>query len=192
MERPEYAKVGEKLYKINTDFKIAIKCDEIVKSDVRDEEKTLAVVYLLYGDEGLNNPQDYEELVKKAVLFLQCGKEGSNTDNKEPSMDYEQDKAYIRASFYTDYQISDIYATNMHWWDFNDLMNGLTENCVLNRIRYIREYDTSDIKDSKLLAQWKKQKEEVALKKKEPHLTEEQERSMNKFYEQINLKGKED
>ena len=69
MSNPEYAKVNDKLYKINTDFKIALKCDEVYRSDVREEEKMLAIIYLLYGDEGLNNPNDYEELIKKAVKY---------------------------------------------------------------------------------------------------------------------------
>lgn len=185
MNNPEYARIGDKLYKINTDFKIALKCDEVYRSDVRDEEKMLAIIYLLYGDEGLNNPNDYEELIKKGVKYLLCGKE-PNENSEEPDMDYEQDKSYIKASFYTDYQIPDIYKTSMHWWEFCDLMNGLKEDCVLNRIRYIRSYDISDIKDQKTLQMWKKQKESVALKKKEPKMTKEQEESMNRFLEQIN------
>ena len=190
MSNPEYAKVNDKLYKINTDFKIALKCDEVYRSDVREEEKMLAIIYLLYGDEGLNNPNDYEELIKKAVKYLLCGKE-PNDDSEEPDMDYGQDKSYIKASFYTDYGIPNIYDTNMHWWEFCDLMNGLTENCVLNRVRYIRSYDTSDIKDQKTLRMWKKQKDSVALKKKEPKMTKEQEESMNRFLEQINYNRKE-
>lgn len=190
MSNPEYARIGDKLYKINTDFKIALKCDEVYRSDVREEEKMLAIIYLLFGDEGLNNPKDYEELIKKGVKYLLCNKE-PNENNEEPDMDYEQDKSYIKASFYTDYEIPNIYDTNMHWWEFCDLMNGLTENCVLNRVRYIRSYDTSDIKDQKTLRMWKKQKDSVALKKKEPKMTKEQEESMNRFLEQINYKGKE-
>lgn len=191
MDKPEYAKVGDKLYKINTDFKVALKCDEVYRSNVRDEEKILAIIYLLYGDEGLNNPDDYEQLFNKAVTYLLCGKE-PNTDSEEPDMDFEQDKSYIRASFYTDYNIPDIYQTSMHWWEFCDLMNGLKEDCVLNRIRYIRDYDTSDIKDQKTLKMWRKQKEAVALKKKEPKMTKKQEESYNRFMEQLNYKRKEE
>lgn len=191
MDKPEYAKVGDKLYKINTDFKIALKCDEVYRSDVRNEEKILAIIYLLFGDEGLDNPDDYEQLLEKAVTYLLCGNE-PNEDTDEPDMDYEQDKSYIRASFYTDYNIPDIYATNMHWWEFCDLMNGLKEDCVLNRIRYIRSYDISDIKDQKTIKEWIKQKQAVALKKKEPKMTKEQEESYNRFMEQLNYKREEE
>lgn len=32
---PEYVKIEEKKYKINTDFRYALRCDEIYRSDVR-------------------------------------------------------------------------------------------------------------------------------------------------------------
>lgn len=191
MNYPEYAKINNKLYKINTDFKVALKCEEVALSNVCEEEKTLAIIYLLFGKEGLKETNNYEELLEKALKFLLCNKEPNN-DIGEPDMDYEQDKSYIKASFFTDYGIRDIYNTEMHWWEFCDLMNGLKEDCVLNRIRFIRSYDTSDIKDQKILREWNKQKQAVALKKKEPKMTKEQEESMNRFLEQINYNRKEE
>lgn len=184
---PEYAKVGEKQYKIDTDFKTAIKCQSVAQSNVRDEERALAIIYLLFGDEGLNCPEDYNELLKKAMFFLGCGKEVSQ-DNSDPDMDFEQDEAYIKASFYTDYGIPNIYEKNMHWWEFIDLINGLKSDCVLNRVRELRNYDTSDIKDPKILAQIRRQKEAVALKKNEPQMTEEQIKNYERFMEQIGMR----
>lgn len=188
MNNPEYARVGDKLYKINTDFKIALKCDEVARSNVRDEERALAIIYLLFGDEGLDNPQDYEPLLEKAMTYLLCGKEPVE-DNKEPDMDFKQDESYIKASFYTDYGIPNVYDSDMHWWEFMALMNGLKDDCVLNRIRTIRSYDTSGIKDTKTLNEWKKQKEAVALKKKEKEMTKEQIDNMENFLKQINYRG---
>ena len=188
MSNPEYAKVGEKQYNINTDFKVALKCERVALDDeIEDTERALAIIYLLFGDDGLENPKDYEELLKKATIYLSCGKEMTR-DKDDPDMDFEQDKAYIRASFYTDYNIPDIYSTDMHWYDFVTLMNGLKEDCVLNRVREIRNYDTSEIKDPKTLTQIRKQKASVALKKNEPQMTEEQKRGYEYFMEQMNLK----
>ena len=90
MSYPKYAKVGEKLYKINTDFKVALKCDEVAKSDVTDTERALAIIYLLFGDEGLNNPQDYNDLLAKATIYLQCGKENDEASRNEKDMDFQQ------------------------------------------------------------------------------------------------------
>lgn len=189
MSYPEYVKVNNELYKIDTDFKVALECDKIYRSGVREEEKVLAIIYLLFGDKGLEDSNNYAGLIEKALKYLLCCKE-PNEDNTEPDMDFEQDKSFIKASFYTDYGIADIYNTNMHWWEFCDLMNGLKEDCVLNRIRYIRRYDISDINDKKILKEWEKQKQSVALKKKEPKMTKEQEESMENFLRQINYKGK--
>lgn len=186
---PEFAKIGDKLYKINTDFKVALRCEEVAQDEeIEDTERALAIIYLLFGDDGINTPEDYEELLKKAMLYLSCGKEPSR-EKENPDMDFIQDKAYIKASFYTDYNIPDIYNTNMHWYDFITLMNGLKEDCVLNRVREIRNYDTSDIKDAKTLTKIAKQKQAVALKVKEQKMTKEQIESYENFMRQMGMRG---
>jgi len=188
VSNPEYAKVGEKLYKINTDFKVALRCEQVALDDeIEDTERALAIIYLLYGNDGIDNPSDYEELLKKATTYLSCGKDMSR-DREEPDMDFEQDKAYIKASFYTDYNIPDVYNTNMHWYDFVTLMNGLKEDCVLNRVREIRNYDTSQIKDPKTLSQIRKQKQSVALKRKEEEMTDEQIANYENFMKQMGMR----
>lgn len=185
MNNPEYAKVNNKLYKINTDFKVALRCNEVYNSNVSENEKVLAIIYLLYGDEGLNNKEDWEQLLNKGIKYLLCGKEKA-VDDKEPSMDFKQDEGYIKASFFTDYGIANIYNTNMHWWDFCDYLNGLTENCVLNRVRYVREFDTSKLK-GKELQEWKERKKEVALKKEKRKATKEQRKASDEFYNALGL-----
>lgn len=183
---PLYAKIGDKKYKINTDFRVALECNKIFFTNVSNEEKALAVIYLLFGDEGLDNSQDWEQLMEKAQKYLLCGKEPEA--GEKPDMDFEQDEGLIRASFYTDYGIKDIFEEqNIHWWYFNDLMTGLTDKCALNRVRELRNYDTSDIKDSKFRSQIEKSKEKVKLKTKKKEATEKQQKSSNKFYEKLGL-----
>jgi len=184
---PEYARVGDKLYKIDTSFKTAIECQNVAQQDIRDEERALAIIYLLYGDEGLDNPDDYQELRDKGVYFLSRGN-GVDKNNEDTDMDFEQDASYIKASFYTDYGIPNIYDTDMHWWEFIDLLTGLKEDCVLNRIREIRIYDTSHIKDPKTLAKIRKAQASVALKKKEPEMTEEQIKNYENFMKQMGMR----
>ena len=77
-------------------------------------------------------------------------------------MDYLQDRDYINASFMSDYGI-DLEEKEMHWWTYFNLLNGLTENCVLNRVRGIRDFDIDDIKDSKEKAKMIEQQSSVAL-----------------------------
>ena len=76
-------------------------------------------------------------------------------------MDYIEDYDYIEASFMSDYHI-DLSNVKMHWWKFNKLINGLSNSelgncCILNRIRNLRNYDTSKIEDAK--ERWNKIKE---------------------------------
>ena len=171
MEYPKFVKIGEKKYKINTDFRVAIECNDIALDETIDDfERALAVIYKLFGEEGINDTNNYIKLLELAQKYLSCGKEIKNNVNEEPDMDFTQDMDFIEASFMSDYNI-DLANSEMHWWKFYNLMNGLSNSemgncCVLNRVRNLRTYDTKDIKDPKELEKIKKAKEQVALKKR--------------------------
>ena len=191
MNYPEYVKINDKKYKINTDFRIAIECNEIATDEtISDFERALAIIYKLFGDDGINDTNNYEKLLELAQKYLSCGKEVID-NNEEPDMDFIQDMDYIETSFMSDYSI-DLANTEMHWWKFYNLMNGLSNSdigncCVLNRVRNLRTYDTKDIKDQKELERIKKAKEQVALKKRvvKKNLTTEQQNNINAFYETL-------
>lgn len=198
MNYPEYVKIDDKKYKINTDFRIAIQCQDIATDEtISDYERALAIVYKLFGDEGINTPQHYEKLLELAIKYLSCGKEFDMKGNEEPDMDFTQDMDYIEASFMSDYNI-DLTNMEMHWWKFYNLINGLSNSemgncCVLNRVRNLRTYDTKDIKDPKELEKIKKAKEQVALKKKNitKMLTSEQQKNIDNFYKMTGIERKE-
>ena len=108
-------------------------------------------------------------------------------------MSFIEDMDYIEASFMSDYNIwlPDI---KMHWWKFFNLMNGLSNSelgncCILNRIRNLRNYDTSKIKDSKEKDKIRKAQQQVALHKNS-NITEKQRQSAMELYEALGL-GKE-
>lgn len=191
MNYPEYIKIDNKKYKINTDFRIAIECQEIATDEsIGDFERALAIIYKLFGNTGINDIDNYEKLLELAKKYLSCGKE-TEDNGEEPDMDFTQDMDYIEASFMSDYSI-DLANATMHWWKFYNLMNGLSNSemgncCVLNRVRNLRTFDTKDIKDAKELEKIKKAKEQVALKKKEvkKKLTDKQQKNINAFYETL-------
>lgn len=186
MNYPKYAQIEDRIYPINTDFRVAIKCNEVSQDDsISDYERAFAIIYLLFGEKGLKS-EDKGQLLEKAKYYLLCGKEIEPNDD-EPDMDYIEDYPYIKTSFRSDYGIK-LDDEEIHWWEFNDLMNGLSNSelgdcCVLNRIRNLRNYDTKDIKDRKEREKIEKAKQQVALKKykKENHLTKEQEKSMEEL-----------
>ena len=189
---PKYAEINGKKYKINTDFRIAIKCNSIAENTkINDFERGLAVIYTLFGEEGINSQKDYEMLLKMAKKYLLCGKELNPEANNKLDMDFEQDYSYITTSFLSDYGI-DLDNTKMHWWKFMDLMNGLSNSeigncCILNRIRNLRNFNTKDIKDTKIRHEIEKAKKEVALKKKPIRITKEQKESADKFFKALGL-----
>ena len=195
MNYPEFAEVNGKKYKINTDFRVAIECNEIALDDsIGEYERALAVIYKLFGDEGLNDYENHERLLELGQVFLACGKEIDTNSGEEPDMDFVQDMDYIEASFMSDYSI-DLTNVEMHWWKFFNLMNGLSNSemgncCVLNRVRNLRTYDTKDIKDQKQLAKIEEAKRKVALKKrvKVTKLTKEQERNIENYLKMSGIK----
>ena len=198
MNYPEFVRIENKKYKINTDFRIAIECQDIATNvDIGDYERALAIIYKLYGDEGIKSPNHYEKLLELGTKYLSCGKEVEVKSNEEPDMDFIQDMDYIEASFMSDYNI-DLSNVKMHWWKFYNLINGLSNSemgncCVLNRVRNLRTYDTKDIKDPKDLEKIKRAKQQVALKKRvgKNKVTIEQQENINKFYELTGIIRKE-
>lgn len=190
--KPEFVKVGDKKYKINTDFRIAIECDEITRNDkIGEYEKALAIIFKLFGTDGLNDKINHDKLLELGLKYLMCGKEIDDTDVEEPNMDYLEDVGYIKASFLSDYGIKDIWSVKyMHWWDFIDYLTGLTEDSMLERVRYIRAYELTDLdkQDSKTVKEWEKRKKSVALKRKNKVLSQEEENKIAKFMDRAKIK----
>lgn len=160
---PEYAIINGKKVKINTDFKVALRCFEVLNDDtIGEHERALAIVYLLF-----NVIPPYDELneyTRQSIKFLQCGEEPKENAQEEYSkrdIDMVLDMQYIRPSFMADYHI-DLNKTNLHFWQFCELISGLTENSLLNRVRSIR---TANINEYKGEAKEKmlKAKQQVAL-----------------------------
>lgn len=185
--------IEDTIYEANTDFRVAIRCNEIAQDKtIGDFERVLGIICTMFGASALDNPNHYEKLLKWAKNYFSCGEEIVDT-HEQPDMDYVEDMDYIEASFMSDYRI-DLENEEMNWHKFNKLMNGLSNSelgncCVLNRVRNLRNYDLSQIKDSKERQKMAKAKEQVALKKykKENNLTKEQEESMERLNEILGL-----
>lgn len=190
---PQYVEIDGKQYKINTDFKVAIECNRIAEDEtIGDLERSLAIIYTLFGDEGINKPSHYEKLLDMAKMYLLCGNEYDEELNEKPDMDFIEDYSYISTSFLSDYHI-DLDNCEMHWWKFMDLMNGLSNSelgdcCILNRIRNLRNFDLKDIKDVKEKEKIRKAQKQVALKKYQKpkkEATNEQLKSAEEFYKAL-------
>ena len=145
MTFPKYATIEGKKYPIDTSFKTALKCFDVIENpDIGNEERTLAIVYMLFG---FIPEENIDKFIEACTVYLRCGDKSQKGGKKD--MDFKADEAYIYASFMSDYHI-DLANTDMHYYQFVNLLRGLTEDCILSRVREIRNYDLSTIKDAKL------------------------------------------
>ena len=192
---PEYAEINGKKYKINTDFRMAIECQNIATDEsISDYERALAIIYKLFGDDGIDDFNNYEKLLEIATKYLSCGKEVDNKSKEEPDMDFNKDKGYIESSFKYDYKYNPYSLNYLHWYEFYNDLNNLSNSemgncCVLNRVRNLRNYDTKEIKDPKERKKIEEAKKQVALKKehKKREFSEKEQQNMEEFYKSIGL-----
>ena len=160
---PEYAEVAGIRYKINTDFRVALRCFEVIEdTSICDEERALAVIYLLFGEVPTTNLEDF---LRIAGDYLRCGEKQETHESHNRDMDFTADEKYIAASFMSDYQI-DLSRVEMHFWQYIHLIQGFTERSIMSRVREIRNYDLEELKDPKSRAKMVKAKEAVALPEK--------------------------
>ena len=78
---PKYAQIKNKKYKINTNYKVALQCEKVARSEVSEEERALAIIYLLFGNKGLQDSENWQEFLKIGMKYLNCGKEIEITFN---------------------------------------------------------------------------------------------------------------
>lgn len=161
MKYPKYAKVNGVKYPINTSFAVALKCFDVINDDlISDTERTLAIIYMLFG--FIPDEDNIDSFLDLAIKYLQCGESKEEQETKKKDMDFNYDMKYILSSFMSDYHI-DLTVTDMHFYQFINLIQGLTEKCALNRVREIRNYNLSEIKDPKFRSQMAKAQESFAL-----------------------------
>jgi len=181
---PKYIEYDGKRYGINTDFRVALRVLDIIEDDsISDYERSIGVIVSLFGREcPVNNGT-----LKLAEKYLQCGIPRTEHKQREPDMDFNYDSRYIVSSFQKEYGI-DIVEGGMHWWKFFSLVEGLGEDCVLSRVRQLRNEDIGAIKDSKARRKLAEAKKQVALPTK---YTKEQRERREEFMRELKGSGKE-
>ena len=199
MNKPEYVKLDNgKLLKINTDFRVAIECDNIARNkNIGNFERALAIVYKLFGEEGLSY-ENQNRLVELSMKYITLGKgqktvKTNSRDNFQ--LDFNKCRGLISSSFKFDYKYDPYELDYLHWYDFyNDLENLSTSEfgncCILNRIVSVLNYDTSKIKDTSERTKMNEAKEELRKKyciNEETEITEAQKESAKEFYKSIGI-----
>ena len=198
MNKPEYAKVDGKNYKINTDFRVAIECNNIaMDKSIGDLERALAIIYKLFGEDGLDC-ENQNKLIEIAIKYLSLGrvqKSLKNDSHDKYELDFNKCIGLIKSSFKFDYKYDPYELKYLHWYDFyNDLENLSTSEfgncCIFNRVNSILQQDVSKIKDSKEKKKLIEAKEELRKKyciEYEKERTKEQEESAREFYKALGI-----
>ena len=198
MNNPQYVKVDDKLYKINTDFRVALECNKIAEDEsIGNLERAMAIIYKLFGEKGLdcNNQNKLLELAMKYLLLGRDKNSLKNDFQDKYELDFNKCIGLIKASFKFDYKYDPYELEYLHWYDFyNDLESLSTSEfgncCILNRIISILEQEPKEIKDSKQrkkIIDAQKLLKEKYCKKQEKEMTKEQEESARAFYKSLGI-----
>lgn len=199
MNNPKYVKVEDDLYEINTDFRVAIECNNIARdTNIGDYERGLAIIYKLFGEKGLECTR-MDKLLELGMRYISMSNEKENgfkDDSDTPfELDFSKCEGIIRSSFKFDYNYDPYELKYLHWYDFfNDLQNLSTSEfgncCMLNRIVSILNQKASEIKDdrerSNLVKTQQKLKDRFCVVE-EVKLTKEQEESQRAFYKALGI-----
>ena len=198
MNNPQYVKVDNKLYKINTDFRIALECNKIAEdTTIGDLERAMAVIYKLFGEEGLEckNQNKLLELGTRYLLLGKVKKELKNENKDKYELDFDKCIGLIKASFKFDYKYDPYELEYLHWYDFyNDLESLSTSEfgncCILNRVTSILSQEPKEIKDNKQrqkLIEAQKLLKQRYCKEEKIEMTKEQEESARTFYKSLGI-----
>ncbi len=177
---PDRITVGDDDILIDTSFKTWIKFVCIMSSNELSNAVKLAKVCRLCLGE-LPKTDTLSDLMEALVTFsVGIPSEEKAVEAVESSKkaiyDFELDSKAIYNSFMSYYHI-DLLTTDLHWWQFKTLFDGLGEETELMKIISYRTIDISKIKDKEQKSFYKKMKQRYALP--DNRTEEEKEQEMN-------------
>lgn len=145
--------IGGVEYAVNYGFKTGIQMD-IAYHDktLSKSEQILKMMKLLYGCV----PGNVKTAVQKMLWFYTRGKydpdkeeEPQKTHRRTSAREFcfKQDADIITAAFLKSYGLwlSRMADTDMHWWEFMGLFNGLPDDTMIKKYIYYRTVDISDM-----------------------------------------------
>lgn len=179
-EYPTKMEANGHIYPINTDYRVALQCIKVYKDNTLSGiEKYFAIEYLLLGENV--ELEDCEILKDKIDKYLRCGKEGNDSEDTI-TYDYIQDETLTKTSIRQCYHIN-LNEMQMHWYEYNELISGLTEEAVINKYREIRGKNPQEIKDEKERAKLIELQNKIAIK--DTHIKTEEEKKLDDFWDNI-------
>lgn len=144
---------------IVTDFKDWLRFIDMLRCDELSQDEKMTLMMEMYLD---NIPHwQWEEAHKPLMRFFRMdacetetvgepenGDEEPDSVTPKPLYDFAFDAKYIISGFCQDYKI-DLTETDMHWWKFRILLDGLSSGTEFKQRIMYRNTNTADIKDMK-------------------------------------------
>lgn len=155
---PTEIDIGSNSYSINTNFKTMLKFDALMSdNELENEIKVYTALKMFYKDiDFINDISLVEQAYHGILWFYSCGEyekqeteitDEEKTITKKKVFSFEHDAKYILAAFRQVYNI-DLINSNLHWWEFKDLFDGLPSNTELVKIIGYRSMTiSSDMSD---------------------------------------------
>ena len=138
---PETLNIAGVEYEINTDFRACLSIFTAFSDpELTNEDKVQVMLIILLGEENLAKISDYSEACRRALWFLNCGKDMKDDAEESPlspTMDWEQDELLIFSGIATTIGRDVRMDPVCHYWAFMAYFLGM-EECTFTVIRSIR------------------------------------------------------
>lgn len=168
---PETLTIEGKEYPIKTDFRVWLEFDRLLSSKLPETEKLFEMIALVMDKERCAKlPPNCWVLMAEifkfyATDFYKQSEKKAESDNTSsaPIFNFEYDGEYVYAAFYEQYGIDLIDIPYLHWWKFQALFKGLSEESRIMKIIGYRDVDINEIKDKNMKKMYQKLKDAYAL-----------------------------
>lgn len=135
---PTKIKIDDQILDINTDFRNCLKIILAFEDDnLTIEEKYYIMLMRLYG----NIPNNQEEAIRKAILFLDCGEDSNSKEDDKPRIySFSKDAKYIYSAIETSRPGIDLENIEyLHWWKFYYMFFDIKEGTTFSNIINLRD-----------------------------------------------------
>lgn len=135
---PTKIKLDDEILSINTDFRNCLKIILAFEDEnLTTEEKYYIMLMRLYG----KIPNNQEEAIKKAILFLDCGEDKSLKNEDKPRLySFSKDAKYIYSAIEMSSLGIDLENVEyLHWWKFYYKFFDIKEGTTFSNIISLRD-----------------------------------------------------
>lgn len=130
-------KIDNEIFDINTDFRNCLKIILAFEDEnLTIEEKYYIMLKRLYGF----IPDNQEEAIKKAILFLDCGEKNTADEDKPRIYSFSKDAKYIYSAIEVSTPNLDLENIEyLHWWKFYYKFFDIKEGTTFSNIISLRD-----------------------------------------------------